>query len=249
MTVAPRISGRPTSSNGASSMHLFWSMPERTSDLIDVRATIEVLEPPPSGRLVFWALQVSFMNGSRAMGAGHFGLQHHPAYPSGGAVNWGGYHSPTSGRSGELDGSPLTAPSALANANTCNFEWHVGLPYTYRIALVRAGVWRGWIIDPVGVPIHVRDLHCEGTSLARPMVWTESFADCDNPSCAVRWSGLEARDFDGNVFQPDEVTVNYQREDDGGCSNTSASVERHGIVQRTNTDRSVPQGDRLPVLS
>ncbi len=230
-------------------MHLFWNLPAEAIDIIDLRATIEVLSTPPAERLVFWALQANFMDGQQSMGAGHFGLQHHAAYPGAGAVNWGGYHDRASGSTGELVGSALSAPSALNNANTCNYRWDAGLPYTYRIALVSPGVWRGWIIDPVGVPTHVRDLHCSGSSLAHPMVWTESFAHCDEPSTKVRWSGLEARNFDGTVFTPDSVTVNYQTETNGGCSNTNTSIERHGIVQETNAARTVRQGDQLPVIS
>ena len=107
-----RLTGPPTSSNGASSLHLFWDGPPRP--LTEVSATIEVIEPPTVERLYFWAVQVSFQrsDGSTTGGA-HVGLQHHPAYPGAGAVNWGGYLR----AGGEIDGSVSALPSTLDNVN------------------------------------------------------------------------------------------------------------------------------------
>jgi hypothetical protein len=88
-----RVTGPPTSSNGASSFHLFWDVAPKP--LIEVAATIEVIEPPTVDKLYFWALQANFQDGRDGharRGGAHFGLQYHPAHPGGGAVNWGGYH-------------------------------------------------------------------------------------------------------------------------------------------------------------
>lgn len=224
-------------------MHLFWDLP--VANLVEVRATIEILEPPPPNRLVFWALQASFADRRGALGAGHFGLQHHPEYPERCAINWGGYFSQASGRSGELPGSALAAPSALGNANTCNFSWTVGQTYTYRISRSPESGWRGSVIDSVGVETVIRDLHSEGDRLVSPMVWTESFADCDEQSSAVRWSSLVGYEADGTAIHPTSVRANYQRESDGGCSNTSIEQDTIGVVQRTNSQRSIAQGTRL----
>ncbi len=65
-----RVSGRPTSANGASSFHLIWELPENLV-LDEVAVTLHVPEVPVAPRLYFWALQVSFPGGSGA----HLGLQ------------------------------------------------------------------------------------------------------------------------------------------------------------------------------
>ena len=104
-----RTSGSPTSSNGASSFHLFWDVPPES--LREVSVTIEVIEPPTVDKLYFWALQASVEGaGGLRFGGAHFGLQHHPSYPGAGAVNWGGYRD----GGGELDGSTSPLPSAFS---------------------------------------------------------------------------------------------------------------------------------------
>lgn len=228
-------------------MHLFWDLP--STDLVEVRATIEVLDPPPASRLVFWALQASFTDARGQLGAGHFGLQHHPQYPDRCAVNWGGYYSKASGRSGELPGSALAAPSALSNANTCNFSWRVGVPYTYRISRSPERGWRGSIISPDGDETVVRDLHSDGDRLSSPMVWTESFAHCDDAGSSVRWSNFVGIESSGASVAPRSVRVNYQKESDGGCSNTSIEPMDNGFVQRTNAARQHMTGTRLAIGS
>ena len=83
-----RVTGPPTSSNGASSMHLFWEVPPEP--LAEVSVDVEVLTPPAVEKLYFWALQVNFVSATGGdRGGAHTGLQYHPAYPDGGAVNWG----------------------------------------------------------------------------------------------------------------------------------------------------------------
>lgn len=228
-------------------MHLFWDLP--SSDLVEVRATIEVLEPPPPNRLVFWALQANFTDERGQLGAGHFGLQHHPEYPGRCAINWGGYYSQASGRSGELPGSALAAPSALSNANTCNFSWQSGVPYTYRIHRAPEQGWRGSVIEADGTETVVRDLYGDGHRLSNPMVWTESFANCDDPTSTVRWSSFVGIESNGAIVSPRSVRVNYQKEADGGCSNTSIEPAGNGFVQRTNAVRSHASGSRLAVAS
>jgi hypothetical protein len=48
---------------------------------------------------------------------------------------------------------------------------------------------------------------------------------------------------------PAAYVVNYQTRTDGGCDNTSSTVDDLGAVQRTATERVTPQGARLPVPS
>jgi hypothetical protein len=250
-----RVTGPPTSSNGASSFHLFWEVPPRP--LVEVAVTIEVIEPPTAPKLYFWALQASFEGDGVRYGGAHFGLQHHPDYPAAGAVNWGGYHH----GGGELDGSGSTLPSALDNPNTRTFRWLPHRPYRYRIfpgpergrsagdrapGAVSRRDWRGSITDLVsGAETVVRDLWVEGDALVSPMVWTEAFANCDDPSCAVRWTDLEAVTAEGERFAIDTVRLNYQTHADGGCANTDSSVADGGFVQRTSTERLTSTGARL----
>lgn len=214
--------------------------------LVEVAATFEVLEPPTVPMLYFWALQVSFVDGSTRKGGAHFGLQYHPEYPDGGAVNWGGYHQ----GGGELSGSDSALPSALNNPNTKTYSWQAGRRYRHRIFRSPDRGWRGSITDlETGVETVVRDLWVDGETLTSPMVWSEVFAHCDHPSVAVRWSDLRVRTVDGDDFEARQVRLNYQTHGDGGCANTDTSATEAGFVQRTNTDRRHRTGDRLTLDS
>jgi hypothetical protein len=77
------------------------------------------------------------------------------------------------------------------------------------------------------------------------MVWSEVFADCDDPSVLVRWTDLEAITAAGEVLRPDAVRLNYQTYENGGCANTNTAASSHGFVQRTNTERVNRTGTRL----
>jgi hypothetical protein len=225
-----RTTGLPTSSNGASSFHLEWLWDGPEPDLVEVGATLTVVERPTVDRLSFWALQASFFEGSgRRLGGGHTGLQHHPRYPGGTAVNWGGYGA--DGR--ELDGSISILPSALANPNTRDLAWEAGRPYRLSIHRGPEG-WAASVDD-----VEIRQLHVGGDHLGSIMVWSEVFAACDDPSAAVRWTDLSGLTADGAVVRPWAVRTRYQAVPDGGCSNTSSDPDgAGGIVQRTNVHRA-----------
>jgi hypothetical protein len=234
-----RTTGYPTSSNRASSFHLRWGGIPNGEVVVAVSAVLTVVVPPAVPDLHFWALQASFVDGTRRFGAGHLGLQWYPRHPGSTAVNWGGYRQ----GGGELGGSPSTLPSATGNPNTRDLAWAPNVPYRLEIATgASPGDWRGRVD---GLP--VRDLHAGGRALADVVVWSEVFARCDDPSSAVRWSGFEARTADGRIVRPDRVTVNYQRHADGGCANTDVRSSADGLVQMTSTDRMTPQGATLPV--
>ena len=247
-----RSSGEPRSSNGASSFHLVWEVPQ--VPLREVSATLEVLMPPSVRRLYFWALQVSFASERRLQGAAHLGLQWHPRHPGSTAVNWGGYHSGGVGHS-ELEGSPSQLPSARRNENTRDFSWRPGR--RYRLAVTRAddtmapagmSAWRGVVTDlEEGEATVVRDLYVPGGHLVSPMVWSEVFARCEHPAVTVRWSDLVAVTAEGEQARPARVRVNYQSRSDGGCDNTTASADELGLLQTTSVARQVPQGAILPV--
>ena len=207
-----RTSGPPTSTNGASSMHVHWPARPGTTEL---EVTLEVLEPPRTPHLHFWALQATFLGpGGRRIGGAHLGLQWHPHHPGSTAVCWGGYRDDGSGR--ELDGDPAPLPSATGNPNTRDLTWHPQRPYRLRIT---AG-GDGFVDD-----VLVRRLYVEGAvELAHPVVWSEVFAPCDAPSTAVRWSG---------VGTPARLT--YQSYADGGCTNVRTMPHGDGAwIQRTN---------------
>ncbi len=239
-------SGRPPSGNGASSLHLSWPAP--TGEWVAAESTIEVLRPPTVNKLYFWAMQVSFSDQGRRGGAGHIGLQWHFDHPDKTAVNWGGYG--TSGN--ELSGSRSLLPSTVGNVNTRDFAWSAGRKYRLRVSLAPepgphgTQSWRGEISDvQTGERTHIRDLWAQGRALVDPMVWSEVFAGCDEPSVAVRWSQLTLTDAAGASVTADRASVNYQSINDGGCANTSSVVDGAGWVQTTNTERITPQGTML----
>ena len=236
----PRTSGAPTSANGASSFHLFWRL-ERTEPLVEVAAVLEVVVPPVVDRLYFWALQVSFLEGTTYRGAAHLGLQWNRNHPGGGAVNWGGY-APGGGL---LPGTASALPSVPDDPNTRDYPWEPARPYRLRVAKApqRLGCWRGEVTDlRTGRASVVRDLEAGGDRLADPMVWSEVFARCDDPSVTVRWSGFEAVTASGDHVAPVALSVNYQARAEGGCDNTTVTPEPYGVLQITNTRRSTPQG-------
>lgn len=239
---AVRETGPPRSSNGASSMHLWWQLPGR---FVEVSATVEVVEPPAVEALHFWALQASFADGARRWGGAHLGLQAHPRHPGGTAVNWGGYRAAEDG-GGELDGTASALPSALGNANTRDFPWTARRPYRLRIARGNRG-WLGEVVDlSTGKVTTVRELLAPGRWLERPVVWSEVFADCGAPPTAVRWSALEAVDDEGRRHEPSGLVASYQAFEDGGCTNTTSEVTGPGeVVQRTATTRTTPAGGVL----
>lgn len=244
MAVTPRLSGPPTSSNGASSFHARWEMPR--VPLRAVSAVLEIVSGPSMPALHFWALQASFQNGSHRRGAGHLGLQHHPSYPGAGALNWGGYHDASSG-GGILDGTGSALPSSLGNANTFDYPWAVGQRYRLEIGAAGAARWRGSVTDlATGITTVVRELFVDADHLINPMIWSEVFANCDAPPVEVRWSSLGAASVDGQFVRPSAVTLSYQREADGGCSNTSTTSADGWLIQRTATERVNAHGSRLP---
>ena len=216
-----REAGEPPSGNGASSLHLFWDLPGRFES---VGASLTVVEPPAVDRLYFWAMQVSFGD----QGAAHVGLQ----WPD--MANFGGYRSDGTG---ELDGP---------GTNTWKWSWAVGV--TYRLQ-VEPGPsrdeWVGTIAG--GGRSTTRTLRCPGPHLHSAMVWSEVFARCEHPSTVVRWSDLWGRTVDGEVRQVESVRTNYQRYEDGGCTNTDnrVAVDGAGWEQVTATDRITRSGATL----
>lgn len=245
-----RTSGEPRSSNGASSFHLRWDL---YSEFDEISVVLEVVEPPTVDRLYFWALQADFADGAgRSCGGAHLGLQWHPEYPGGTAVNWGGYDA----GGGILHGSGSTLPSSLGNPHTHDFPWR---PHrAYRLTVSRAepqvgaevpdgrSAWVGSVTDlETGLTTVVRELYPAGDRISGVVMWSEVFARCDHPSAAVRWSAPQARTLDGIVVEPAAVLLNYQTPADGGCSNTSSETDGTGVVQRTNTVRSHQTGARL----
>lgn len=234
-----RTTGYPTSSNRASSFHLRWGGLPPAVAWVAVEATLEVLMAPQVAELHFWALQASFRDGARHTGAGHLGLQWHPAHPRARAANWGGYDAD----GGELRGSPSPLPSATGNLNTRDFPWEPRRRHTLGISAGSAGGrWAGAVDGTV-----LRELDGGGRTLDGFTVWSEVFSRCDDPSVVVRWSNLRARAGDGTWHRPDRVVVSYQSHAEGGCAATTVADDGAGLLQITNTERLVPAGATLPV--
>jgi hypothetical protein len=189
---------------------------------------------PSVPRLYFWALQVSFSAGAGA----HLGLQWGADPPRRFRhVNWGGYGA----SGGELSGETSVLPSSFSNPNTRDYDWEPGRAYRLRICRAARG-WAGWVDDTL-----VRCLDAPGDALQNPVVWSEVFADCDDPTVAVRWSDLEVVTGSGHRVAVDSVVAGYQMRNDGGCDNTSSDRDGDGFVQTTNTARQTPRGALLRI--
>lgn len=229
----PRTSGRPTSSNGASSLHLLWQVPTG-EELVEASVRLTVPELPTVPRLYFWALQVTFAGG----GGAHLGLQWGADSPRRDRhVNWGGYASSGS----ELSGTTSHLPSSFANPNTRDFDWEPGRAYRLRIARTTGG-WAGQVDDTL-----IRCLDAPGETLHSPMVWSEVFADCDHPPVSVRWTDLEVVTRSGRHATVDAVATSYQSRQQGGCDNTVSEVDGDAFVQTTNSVRHTAQGGLLRI--
>ncbi len=241
-----RTSGLPESRNGASSFHLWWrGMPPGRS-FQEVSAVLQIVAPPEGRRKYFWALQASFVDGTRRVGAGHLGLQYDHRHPQGGAVNWGGYRS----GGGELEGTVSALPGARPTPNTRDYAWQTGRRYRLRIFPTpgRPGWWRGEVTDlSDGEATVVRDLHGGGNGLTSPVVWAEVFDDCGARSCTVRWSELSAKLADGSTVHPDRLKVSYQSFDRGGCTNTNVQASPGSVNQVTNVPRTTPHDAEIPI--
>jgi hypothetical protein len=207
-------------------MHLMWDV-RNDEELVEASVSLMVPTLPNVPRLYFWALQVSFPGGAGA----HLGLQWGADAPRRlRHVNWGGY-----GASGaELLGGASELPSSFANPNTRDFDWEPGQPYRLRISRA-AGGWAGWVDDMM-----VRCLDAPGETLQSPMVWSEVFANCDDPSVAVHWSDLEVLTRSGRRVPVTSCAVSYQSRQAGGCDNTSSEAIGPTFIQTTNAARRTP---------
>ncbi len=237
---ATRDRGRPPSPNGASSMHLTW-LGGPPGGAKAVRATIEVIEPPHTDDLYFFALQASFLQATTQVGGAHIGLQWNRRHPGNTAVNWGGYHSQARGGS-ILDGTTSPLPSLPRDPNTRDYPWRPHRSYRLEIAPGSTqGWWLGSITDlATDETSVVRELHGGGETLAFPVVWCEVFAPCDAPPVKVAWSNLEYADGEGGWNPIDTVRTNYQDYTAGGCTNTNSAFEAGRWVQTTNAPRETP---------
>ncbi|MGD9754160.1 MAG: hypothetical protein AB7W59_24470, partial [Acidimicrobiia bacterium] len=67
-----RVTGRPPSGNGASSLHLFWSLP---GEWAAAEVALEGFQPPWVLELYVWAVRANVSDGSRPSGGARRGLQ------------------------------------------------------------------------------------------------------------------------------------------------------------------------------
>jgi len=78
-----------------------------------------------------------------------------------------------------------------------------------------------------------------------PMVWSEVFADCDDPAVSVHWSDPTVVDRSGQRVPVHAAVTHYQSRTEGGCDNTFSTVDGDTLVQTTSTPRRAPAGTRL----
>ncbi|MDE0170041.1 MAG: hypothetical protein OXS29_11055 [bacterium] len=232
-----RDRGLPPSPNGASSFHIWWEIPD--VPLASVSAILEVLTPLAVSRLAFFAIQASFWSHARQEGGAHTGIQWNPRHPRNLAVNWGGYD-----RVGEiLPGTESPLPSAPGDPNTRDFAWVPAARYRLTIGprspgAENTGRWPARIEGlETGEDVVVRHLLCDSDHLRAPVVWSELFTRCDDPTIEVRWSEPTALGLDGEPVRVDRGRVTYQAYDAGGCTNTTVEVDRVGILQRSGSER------------
>ena len=214
-----RTQGRPTSSNGASSLHLTWLGGQSASS--EASATLEVTKMAPVPNLAFWALDVSFSDGEQMTGVAHVGLQQ---IDGGTAVNWGGYDA-----NGVVMPTRSDLPTLRSYSGTHAYSWSTDVRYRLRVFREDNGWWGADVTDlATRTTTKIGSVLGGGDRLMDPRVWTESFAPCETTSRA-RWSELRPT--------PTEVQVSYQSFDDGGCTNTDAQADGTAFLQRSGVTR------------
>jgi hypothetical protein len=239
--VPPPRPSKPTQS----SFHLAWLTPPG-APVVAVAATLEVEADPDVDSLYFWALQASFSDATGSFGGAHTGLQWNPRFPGSRAVNWGGYHDQRFGGA-VLDGTGSALPSTPNDPNTRDYAWAAGRQYRFRISPGSTpGLWRASVTDLAAAEtVVIREVECRGDRLTGMVMWSEVFADCDDPSVTVRWSDLAVERPDGTVEAVTAVETRYQAESAGGCRNTNSFSEGVAFAQTTNTTRINRVGTRL----
>jgi hypothetical protein len=230
-------------SSGVSSFHLWWGGLPDGRPVVEVAATLTIVEPPSVDRLYFWALQATFADASRTYGAAHTGLQWNPNFPRARAVNWGGYADPPS--SHVFNGSIPALPGSPDDLNTRAYPWEPSRGYRFRIYRSPVG-WRSEVTDVAsGETTVIRDLYAGGDQLRSPVVWSEVFARCVDPPAAAHWSDLTVTVADGRIARAAFVTTSFPT--GGDCPNTDSVADATGIMQRTNTPRTSQPGARIPL--
>lgn len=222
----------------ASSFHASWDT--LTQFAHEVHVDLTVMNEPTVNDLYFWALQCSFYDASdNFIGGGHTGLQWNEDHPNNNAVNWGGYDD----MSVELSGTTSSFPSTPGNVNTRDYDWDEGATYSFRIWISAEGEISASVNGDL-----IRTLYCPGAvKLGGFTMWSEVFAQCSDPSAAVKWTNMRILD-ESDVEQLEEqFSVNYQAEVDDGCLNTNTYEYNRSIRQQTNTTRITPQ-DAVLVL-
>ena len=240
-----RDRGLPPSPHGASSFHIWWDLGD--IPLASVSVILEVLTPPVGNRLAFFAIQASFASVSGHEGGAHAGLQWNSRHPRNRAVNWGGYD-----RGGTiLPGTRSSLPSAPHDPNTRDFTWDPGARYRLTVGPRTSGIrdpacWPARVegLD-TGEDLVVRELICGGDHLRSPVVWSELFTRCDDPSIEVRWSEPRAVSLEGALMSLDRGRVTYQAYRAGGCTNTNVETDEIGIVQRSGCERRLPHDSEV----
>ncbi len=220
--------------NGVSSFHAWWRGIDSADPFVQAAATLEVITAPTADRLYFWALQVTFHDGHREHGGAHVGLQWNPRHAGNTAVNWGGY-GVVSDVTSILPGTASALASTVDDVNTRDFAWRAGTPYRFVVHRVADG-WAADVTDTgTGKTSRIRTLHCGGDRLTNPVVWSEVFAGCLDPSAVIVWSNLELVTRMGRTIRPTSVSLTFPA--DGACPNTDTSGGNGVVVQTTNTAR------------
>lgn len=218
-------------------MHLLWLVPD--GPLQAVRATLEVIDPPQTDDLYFFAMQASFTADGLAVGGAHIGLQWNRRHPGNTAANWGGYQSQA--RGGQvLAGTDSPLPSRPDDPNTRDYSWAPRKRYRFEISPgTREGWWLGSITDLAAESTaRIRELHGGGNALSAPMVWCEVFAPCDAPTVTAAWSDLGFSPDGKDWLTVGTVKTNYQDFTAGGCTNTNSSSTAGRWLQETNVIRT-----------
>lgn len=224
----------PSGVDIATSTHLWWQAegdadPSDTGRWVKASAKLTLPTAPTVEDLYYWAMQVSFYDGSGTLvGGAHTGLQWIPGYIDNKAVNWGGYDADDV----ILTGTESAFPSSLDNDNTRDYDWATNTEYTFEVSYVGSDYWRATVNG-----VTIRDLLVPGgVYIASPAIWSEIFAACDSPAHSARWRDLTLTDETDTEYEFYEMFRTFSTDIDA-CTNTNSSTDGEYYVVSSGTTR------------
>ena len=236
-----RVTGQPTSPNGASSLHLIY--PATVAVELAVTITVTTLATPPD--LVFWGMIPDLIDnaGNSASQAPTSASNTPPPTPTAGQST-GAATTPTPAPNSPDPPVPSPPPPTTPTPATTT-----GSPTgpTATVSGPHPPVCGEAKSPTPSPPPPLSSVTCpppEPPNSAAPSCSPKCFNVCET-QVSARWTNLQFKLANATFSTPTSATTSSQEYADGGCTNTNAVTSGGGIVQTTATTRTNPAGTSL----